>query len=312
MKKILIIICFLTTLFIHSIEKKNNQNQKNQELIKRTVLILPFLNNNNIEKYDFLSNTIMDALRANLINTGEFNLSNPVKLNEEIEKIGFSKENMVKLPNALSIAKYLESDIVVTGKYIVIEEKIMIQFEAIDVFTGEYALINSVTGELGINLLKLIDDISKDMANKMALKFPKVERSYFIEMSKIFNKENNKNNNVKINFSVTNKIGLGLTISGGVFILSGLTLLIYDLTGYSNILKNNINYYENNKISYKEYNNSYYTFIGLFCSGIVVSAIGLIFTATGIPLIIYENKNKQISINFDIQNSIKIYMRFKI
>jgi TolB-like protein len=308
-------ITFVFSIYLMTIIKVfSYDNTNDNDLIKRNVLILPFLNSNKNQDYDFLKDTIIDALKANLINTNQFNLSNPLQIDMKIKGLGYYDEKILEPSNAVEIAKSLESDVVVVGKFITVDEKIMIQIQAIDVFTGEIVIVINKTDDLGINLLKLIDDVSKDISNKMAEKFPKVDRSYFAEMTKLLDKKNEKKEKIiktKYNITMTNKIGIGLCTSGGGLFLSGSSILIYDLVGYSSTLRGYKENYEKTKTGFDDYNNSYNIFIGLFCSGIALSSTGLIMTLISIPLIVYQKKEKLLSFNFEYDNCLEFIISYK-
>jgi TolB-like protein len=310
MKKISYIAVYFFIIF--NIFPSDNSNDK--ILIKRNVLILPFINSNNNHDYDFLKDTIIDAIKANLMNTNQFNLSNPLELDKKIKELGFIDEKMLEPSNAIEISRNLQSDVVVVGKFLAIDDRIMIQIQAIDVFTGEIVVAINKTDNLGINLLKLIDDISKDLAAKMAEKFTQVDRSYFTEMTKILNKKNEKNtkvNKIKFNLTSINKAGIGICTGGGIILLAGLSILTYDLAGYSNTLRNYKSNYKNTITGFDDYNNSYNVFIGLFCSGITISSIGLLMGIASIPLLIYKKKTAVLSFNLEFNDNIDFIFTYK-
>ena len=302
-KNIVFLIFLLISLNVFS-------NDAGNVLIKRNVLVIPFVNSNNDQKYDFLKDAISDAIKANLMNTNQFNLSNPLEIDKKISEMGFYKEKILEPANAIAIAKSLKSDVVVVGKFIAIDDKVMIQIQAIDVFTEEIVIVTNQSGSLGINLLKLIDNVSKNLSVKMAEKFPKVDRSYFTEMRKIMN-ENDKRNKIKFNLTPVNYAGIGLCAGGITLLLSGISMLIYDFAGYSTVLQGYKDNYTRTKTDFDGYESSYNIFIGLFISSVVLSSVGFIMAIVSIPLIIYKKKNKEFSLSLEFSPDPGLFLSCK-
>jgi len=305
-----VFIFLILTIFLTVISSNEQTIISTEEFVKRTVLILPFINKNKVEKYDYLSDTLMDALKANLMNTGQFNLSNPVQLDINLNKLGITEANILKPSKTIDIARKLSSDVVLSGKYIIIDDKIMIQVQAVDVFTGDIVIIENSTSQLGINLLILIDELSKNLTKKLVEKLPMVKKTYFKEMSQVI--KDRWALNSQINMTTLNKTGLGLICGGSALFLIGLPFLFYDIVYYSNTLINNKIHYEKTNEGFDEFNNSYKIFVGIFAAGIAVSSLGLIAGITGVPLLIYKDKNKKLTINFNCSDNIKLFISFKL
>ena len=70
-------------------------------------------------------------------------------------------------------------NVVVIGRYIILENKILVQIEAIDVFTKEVVAITNIEGNLGVDQFRIIDNSSNDMTNKMIKEFPVLEKSNY-------------------------------------------------------------------------------------------------------------------------------------
>ena len=301
-------VCFTLIIVLINFYIFPNEIVNDNVLIKRNVLVLPFVNSNNNADYIFLNDTIPDAIKANLLNTNKFNLSDSPDIRKNKIDQGIKEINIFESAEAVKIAKALKADVVVTGKFIIIDEKIMINIQAIDVFTDETVILLNQSGNLGINLLSMIDDISKDLSLKMSDKFPLVDRSYFTEMTKLIN--NKKPINFTINTSTS--AGIGLSVSGSCLFLGGLTLLTYDLTGYSTILLNYKNNYYNTGNGFEEFNNSYNIFIGLFISGVVLMPLGIIMVIISIPLFVYKNKTKKITLKVEFYQKANLSLNFQL
>ncbi|MBN2547215.1 MAG: hypothetical protein JXB50_15540, partial [Spirochaetes bacterium] len=77
------ILLVLVNFSIFCAETQGDKSVR-EELIKRTIVILPFLNKNKVEKFGYISETLRDVLKAKIIDTKMFNL---VSFSETDEKI---------------------------------------------------------------------------------------------------------------------------------------------------------------------------------------------------------------------------------
>ncbi len=293
----------------------NEPSKKNTPLIKRTIAIVPFNNQNNTEKYNYLSDTIRDALKAKLLKTNIFNLTSFSSINNEIKKLEIPKELITDEENAKRIALKAKADVVVIGKYLIIEDNIMIQLDAIDIFTGITVESSNMKSELGLEIFNMIDEITNEMTGKMSVKLKMVNKTYFDEMMKILREKHKFENEKKL--LAQNKTGIGLTASGSGLLLIGLPIFIYDLAGYTDILMKNQRSYEstNTDKDYDRYQVSYNIFLGLFCSGIILSVTGIVFLSVGIPLIFFKSKTTKNKISMNIEfdySKIDLYIKFKL
>jgi len=298
MKKIIPIVFLIIILF----DLKVFSLTENPDLVKRTVLILPFVNKNKIAEYDYLSEIIMETLRSELLQSEIFEFTNFSLSRNKYKE--YKTEDFLDLKVVNNIADQLNADIVATGQYLIYENKIMILIHAIDIFTGELIVLTKVEGQTGIDLFNLIDNASKDMKDKMEIKFPMVDKRTYIDKS---------NKNIKYVFTPVKKAGIGFISSGSSLFLIGFPVLIYDLAGYSSILKANRDRYLDTKNYYYEYDQSYYIFVTLLISSICFSGIGLILLSVGLPLLfvkIKESRNQKISLIFGIaQNNFFYFNR---
>ncbi len=280
-------------------------SEKKIQLIKRTVLIFPFINNNKVEKYDYLKDTLLNALNSELIRSDQFNFIPPTKLDSILEKENKNIDYYEKTNNSISIALKLNADVIVIGQYIIIEDKIMIQIKAIDVFSEQIAASTTLNGELGVDIFRIIEESSKDIAIKMAVEFKMADKTYFKEMSKAL--KNKKYLEYRSSITTINKVGIiFLAIGGSLFIL-GLPAFISDLSEYASGLQ-----YIKKGFSSNDYNIAYQIFIGLLSGSIVISAIGLTMLIIGIPLLVYKKKEK-ISFNMSLNyNKMEMFVGFKL
>src|SRR4030042_4800736 len=93
---------------------------ENKELIKRKIVIFPFYNENDIKEYNYLENTIRDALRAKLQSKDLFLFANFNEIDDKIKNIQ-RKDLVYNDETILKTALKMGADVVLTGKYIIIK-----------------------------------------------------------------------------------------------------------------------------------------------------------------------------------------------
>lgn len=287
------------------------QQKEQKTLVKRTILILPFFNINNVEKYNYIGDTLRDALKSELIKTDYYLFINFSDIENTIKKLKYTNEDTIKEVNAKDLAVRLKADVVVIGKFIIIEEKIMIQIEAIDIFKNQTVASTTTKGEIGLDIFRIIEESTKDMAGKMIESLKMVDKTYFDEMNNIIKKEQKLK--LKSIFTPLVKTGIILNSIGGGLALIGLPILIYDLAGYSNVVQNKLYNNDRSDAGYQDYLNASYTYIGLFAGSLVAIGVGSIMLIVGIPLIVYDlkKKNRKLSFNIIVGKNLKLELCYK-
>jgi len=163
---------------------------ENKELIKRKILIFPFYNENEIKEYNYLENTIRDALRAKLQVKNLFLFANFNEIDEKIKNIQ-RKDLVYNDDTIIRTALKLGADVVLTGKYIIIKDKIMIIANSIDVLQKQSVISATVSGDTGIEIFSLIDNLSLNMTDKISQSFPKLEKSILEQLVEKQQKQHN-------------------------------------------------------------------------------------------------------------------------
>jgi TolB-like protein len=304
-KSILIVLIITAPLILFSSEKEISK--PDDSIVKRTIVILPFINKNNVKKFSYIAGSLRDALKAKILESKIFNLISFSATDEKIIKSGYGNDAVIDESNAKDIAVKLKADITITGKYIIIEDNIMIQIDAVDVFTGQTAVSTVFRGDVGLDLFRLIDESTIDLTKKLAQKFKKVDRSYFTEMSKLIQKEEM----LKI-FTPQVKSGIALCSGGGLLFFAGLPVMIFDLAYYYNIYNNNLYYIPRTDQGYNDYVYSYNTFFGLLAFSLTSVCLGMVLAGVGIPLIAYKKKEVNVGLNIELGKELKFEFYMKI
>jgi len=295
---------------------KTGKSDKNQEKIKRTIAILPIANQNNAAEYNYLVYTIRDALKAQLLHTDQFLFSSFSDIDNELARMNIKDQAIIGEENAKSVALKVKADVVVIGKFVVIADKIMIQMEAFDIFINQSVASSSTRGEVGLDIFRIIDDVSINMADKMSKKLTMVDKTYFDEMLKtqeeFIKKKRKLDRQMSFRLSKINTAGLALAVTGGVFIASGIVLLVYDLGFYMDKVKEYHKIGITDSSQYDEYLTVYKNHIAFFSVGLTSLILGDVTTAAGIPLLVYKDKKKKVSIDLSYTNGVNVALRFKL
>jgi len=150
--------------------------KSDNNLIKRTIAILPYFNSSNATEYEYLTDTLRDGLRAKLQAGDTFNFVSFNAIGDGIKKLRYQKSDLIDEKKAISLALYVKADVVITGKYTVVKDKVMITSNALDVL-GEQSVIGSnVNGDAGVEVFELVEKSSNEMAAKIAKEFPSVDK----------------------------------------------------------------------------------------------------------------------------------------
>ncbi|HOV15009.1 MAG TPA: hypothetical protein PK771_12035 [Spirochaetota bacterium] len=149
--------------------------EKNEGKIPRSVLIVPFYNMTpRKSEFNFLSEALRDSITSRLQNLDQFYFVNSLEVTNAMRRLGFEPESMNEINNALRLASHLKADILVVGKFYILENKVMISTRSYDMINFE-DIVSSVEGNTGVDIFVLVDAISSDMARKMEEKYPKLD-----------------------------------------------------------------------------------------------------------------------------------------
>jgi len=168
MKKIVYFIILTTISF--------NIFAEETKLSKRTIVILPFVNQNKITDYSYLSNTLIVSLKAKLLNADLFNFVSFSDVDSAIKNYELKENDFNDIVKSTELALNLKSDILIIGKYSVVRDKIIISSTAVDVLGSQSAVYSTVKGKTGVEILDLIDSISRQMTIKISKEFPQIDK----------------------------------------------------------------------------------------------------------------------------------------
>lgn len=147
MKKLIVILFIYISLFTTFSQNK----------IK--ILILNFENINNNEEYNYIKDTISDALKASLYKIEKFEPYLLENVNKDLKEASYDY-----------IIKYAlteKFDVLIRGHYYISEEKIRINFSVIDTLSGRLKISYDKESETGIEIFNIIKIASNILSEKM-------------------------------------------------------------------------------------------------------------------------------------------------
>ncbi|MCK5617094.1 hypothetical protein KAR91_85315, partial [Candidatus Pacearchaeota archaeon] len=157
----IVILIFIILTKIFGVEEIGDQGKK--KIIRRTIVILPLYNQNNISKYDYLSDAFRNNLKRNL--KEYFNIINFESVDNIINELG--KKTNITESDAEKIALKLGADTVVFGKYEIIDNAISFFINSLDVITLEEVVNINIKGQTGFDILRYINDIAQEVSSKI-------------------------------------------------------------------------------------------------------------------------------------------------
>lgn len=171
------LLFFIVLVSLDGYSQTEEENVSSGELINRTVILLDFINAVGEEDYEYLSQSIPDSIRSALIQTEKFNLDTPREaVLDTAQDLGIPESNFFNSMDAVRIAEAMDADVVVIGKYQVLNEQLKVVTHALDLESnGRIAASSDVDGSLeGIHIFDVIDKAAEDLATKMVEALPPI------------------------------------------------------------------------------------------------------------------------------------------
>ncbi|MCK4796184.1 MAG: hypothetical protein KAT05_02315 [Spirochaetes bacterium] len=168
---ILSFLLIQSTLILFS---KTNENNK---LLKRTIIISPVYYINKMKEYEYLSEIIRDVLKDKLFSTKMFYFVNFNNINENTKKIFLKNYEYIDEKKLIELTVSLGADVLLITKYEIINKKIIITVDAIDILSGKKMIKTSISANLGVEIFDCINRLANDIKDKMSEDFDKIEKS---------------------------------------------------------------------------------------------------------------------------------------
>jgi hypothetical protein len=145
--------------------------------ISRSILVLPFFNEDKKNKdFNYLSDVLKDSLISKLQTANQFIFIDNIDIKNKAKSMGYNMEELIDESKSIKLALELKADVLVLGKYVVLENKVLMYARAYDLLDYQ-DVVSSVDGDAGIDIFNLVDELSKDLARKMSDKYPKMNKN---------------------------------------------------------------------------------------------------------------------------------------
>jgi len=162
----------LVLIFIGGLSNNYAQNKEKppvEHLVNKNIVVLDFVNFTGNADYNYLSQTIPDAINAKLTQSNTFNIHPRSKVPIYIEKLKIEYNQINQDTNMLKVGEMIDADVVISGSFKVHDGIITIDIKAIEVISGRLTTQLRFEGKLDENIFDLIDNIS-NQANEVLVK----------------------------------------------------------------------------------------------------------------------------------------------
>ena len=147
---------------------------------RRRVLIMDFHNQQNKVDLDYLRVSIAEAFLGPLQKTSSFELQSR-DMAAKSAGSRMTKDVPLSDEEAVNIGKSTASEVVVTGAFVVIDNKVQIQAKAIDVLSGRVSVSENVMSKLDSTLFENINALAEKMSAAMVRELPPVEQRTLVQ-----------------------------------------------------------------------------------------------------------------------------------
>lgn len=145
-----------------------------EDLVKRTITILPFYDQDETNEFENITSVIRDNLKSKLQLNNIYDFINYSDIDKTIQKLKFKNNQIVDEKNASIIALNLNSDIVIAVKYVVIDQDILISSNTIDALGLKQTIVDSYNGKLDDDFFKSVDKYIIRVTQNITEAFPKI------------------------------------------------------------------------------------------------------------------------------------------
>lgn len=262
------------------------------DIIKQKISILPIYNLSENPRYDDLIKKINTSLSGTLNKSDAFILEDIENETPLLAEKGINYKGLLLDEQILQISSLIPAEIIVNGVLLVENETVKLYMKAYQKTDNR-----KIGFEAVMNVEQDIDQAIIDFSFKLTelIKRRIVKKEQVVGLEPEVKEKNNISFDLKkpeekkiLKPTKENIAGYVLAGTGGVTVLSGFTLLIYDMLISYPLLKTAETGMQNGTINYEKYENQYNGYLGLFISSIATIGLGAIIMATSIPFMVYK------------------------
>lgn len=169
MKKILLIFIIFSIVNIYP--------QTN--LIKRTIVVAPIVNNTLDEKNDYICRAIRDIIRSELIITEQFYFINYSSIDELL-----GNKRIKDIYDALNFVVFANGDVIVSLELTIENKELTLKGSVVDGFTGLEKIIFSISAQERMKEIEFIKKATKEITYSIKENFPMISEEAISEAIK--------------------------------------------------------------------------------------------------------------------------------
>lgn len=127
--------------------------------------VLDFKNVSTNPDYNYLSQAVPDSISVHMAKSEKITLISRSMVESALEELEITKDNALQMENVKKIGKFLHSNAVVIGSFIIQDEILRLNAQVVDMKTGNVIVAEQSQGELGIDMFEVFDDLSLKIKN---------------------------------------------------------------------------------------------------------------------------------------------------
>jgi hypothetical protein len=172
-KSVFFVICFCLMM-----AQLNSPVMVNaQEMIRRTVAILPVVNTTDQKDLTALGQLIRHAVRSNMLADEQFFFVNFSTIDAKASELKYSANDFSSDEKSINLSLATGADVVVMSYLVMEESDIVLYSDALDILTGETLVTVRIVGKRGISRYRFVEQLASELAGRMKSEYPMISKS---------------------------------------------------------------------------------------------------------------------------------------
>lgn len=130
---------------------------------KIVIAVVDFRNTGNNESYNYLENTIPEAIITRLAKGGNFEIVERSRLTEALKEMELGMTGIIDEQTAIEIGRAVGANAILLGSFVSIGNVIRINARLIDVETSRILKAETVQGGVGEEIFSLMDEMARSI-----------------------------------------------------------------------------------------------------------------------------------------------------
>ena len=130
---------------------------------KIVIAVVDFRNTGNDKSYDYLENTIPEAIITNLAKGGNVEIVERSRLTEALKEMELGMTGVIDEQTAIEVGKAVGANAILLGSFVSIGDVIRINARLIDVETSRILKAETVQGGVGEEIFSLMDEMARSI-----------------------------------------------------------------------------------------------------------------------------------------------------